>query len=62
MRKVGVGDKGVAASACRPVGKVWFGDKLVDAVSEGEAIAPGARVRVVRHDANRLVVEKTEDT
>ena len=48
----------MVAAVCRPVGKVRFGDRLVDAVAEGETIEVGARVRVVRHGANRLVIER----
>ena len=55
---VSTGDLGVVESMCRPVGKVRFGDDLLDAVSEGETIEPGQRVRVSRHDGNRIIVEK----
>jgi membrane-bound serine protease (ClpP class) len=55
---VNTGDLGVVESMCRPVGKVRFGDDLLDAVSEGETIEPGQQVRVSRHDGNRIIVEK----
>jgi len=61
VRKIQVGDRGVVASMCRPVGKVRIGQDLVDAASEGETIEAGTPVRVLRLDSNRLVVEKTEE-
>lgn len=62
IRGVSVGDRGLVETICRPVGKVRFGDSLLDATTEGGAIEPGVQVRVVRHSGNRLVVEKTEET
>ena len=58
MRTIGVGDTGTVESMCRPVGKVRFGDDLLDAMSEGPQIEVGAKVRVLRRDGNRLIVEK----
>ena len=60
MMRVKVGDVGVVESTCRPVGRARFGEDLLDAVSEGSIIEPGTRVRVLRHEGNRLVVEPTE--
>ncbi len=60
MMRVQVGDAGVVESTCRPVGRVRFGEELLDAVSEGSIIEPGTRVRVLRREGNRLVVEPTE--
>ena len=57
---VHVGDVGIVQNVCRPVGKVLFGDDLLDAVSEGEIIQAGAKVRVVRRDSNRVIVEIIE--
>ncbi|MBS3734607.1 MAG: hypothetical protein KGY99_06735 [Phycisphaerae bacterium] len=61
MRRVQVGDVGTVTSPCRPVGKVRFGDDLLDASSEGAMIPRDAQVRVLRHDANRLIVEPAGD-
>ena len=58
MRTIEVGDTGLVEGMCRPVGKVRFGDDLLDAMSEGAQIEVGAKVRVLRHDGNRLIVEK----
>ena len=62
VRKVHVGSFGVVESMCRPVGKVRSGQDLVDASSEGQIVSPGARVRVLRYEGNRVVIEKVEDT
>jgi len=58
MQRIEVGDTGVVEGVCRPVGKVRFGDDLVDAMTEGDTIEAGAAVRVIRREGNRLVVEK----
>jgi membrane-bound serine protease (ClpP class) len=61
LRRVRVGDRGVVASTCRPVGKVRFGDDLLDAVTEGGMIPVGRKVRVLRSDGNRIVIEPVEE-
>jgi len=58
MLRIDVGEEGVVHSVLRPVGKVRFGGDLLDAMSEGDVIEPGTRVRVVRCEGNRLIVEK----
>jgi len=58
MMQVRVGDTGVVIGMCRPVGKVRVGDEIVDAMTEGSVIEAGARVRVMRREGNRLVVER----
>ncbi|MBN2584267.1 MAG: hypothetical protein JXL80_14490 [Planctomycetes bacterium] len=60
IRGVRPGDQGVVESVCRPVGKVRIGQTLVDAVSDGSIIEAGARVRVLRHEGNRLIVERID--
>jgi membrane-bound serine protease (ClpP class) len=59
MARIAVGSVGTVEGMCRPVGKVRFGDDLLDAMTEGDAIDEGERVRVVRKEGNRLVVERT---
>jgi membrane-bound serine protease (ClpP class) len=56
------GAVGVVEGPCRPVGKVRFDEDLLDASSEGLTIEAGARVRAVRWEGNRLIVEKVEET
>jgi len=61
VRRIQPGDTGVVASPCRPVGRVRFGDDLVDAASEGPMIETGSAVRAVRFEGNRLIIERVED-
>jgi membrane-bound serine protease (ClpP class) len=56
--RVKAGDIGTVERMCRPVGKVRFGEDLLDAGSQGEIIEPGTAVRVLRREGNRLIVEK----
>jgi membrane-bound ClpP family serine protease len=56
-----VGKVGVAKSMMLPSGAVAVDGVTVDAVSEGMAIEPGQRVRVVEVRGNRVVVTPTTD-
>ena len=58
MHTINIGDLGTVEATLRPVGKVRIGDALCDAVAESAFIEAGAKVRVLQHDGNRLVVEK----
>jgi len=58
LGKVAIGEKGVVEAMCRPVGKVRFGQELLDAAAEGDYINVGEKVRLVRVEGNRLVVER----
>ncbi len=58
---VGVGDRGLAASVLRPVGKATFEDSFVDVVSEGSFIEHGTEIEVVRVAGNRIVVRAVDD-
>jgi len=53
------GSEGVLEGTCRPIGTVRVGDKLFDAMSEGDVIERGERVRVLRREGNTLVVERS---
>jgi len=57
-----VGEIGRATSILRPAGKARFDDRLVDVVTEGDFLAPGAAVRVVRLEGNRGVVRAVGDS
>jgi len=61
LADVAVGDIGVVETMCRPVGKVRFGEELLDAAAEGDYIDVGREVRLVRVDGNRLVVERIDE-
>jgi membrane-bound serine protease (ClpP class) len=56
VRSIAVGQIGVVAGICRPAGQVRFGEAIVDAVTEGEYIPAGTKVRVIRNESNRVVV------
>jgi len=53
------GAEGVLESTCRPVGRVRIGGEIFDAMSEGDMIERGERVRVLRRESNTLVVERS---
>jgi membrane-bound serine protease (ClpP class) len=58
IQRIREGELGTVTGMCRPVGTVRFGNDLVDAMTEGEPLEPGTKVRVIRREGNRLVVEK----
>lgn len=55
-----LGAVGTAASLLRPAGKARFGDRLVDVVSQGDYIEPGAAIQVCERCGNRVVVRRVE--
>lgn len=57
VRASRVGQVGVAISQLRPGGKAQFGDDIVDVMTQGELLAKGTRVRIIRHSATEAVVE-----
>lgn len=57
-----VGQMGGAVSVLRPSGKARIGDNLVDVVSDGPFINPGASVEVVRVEGNRVFVREAEES
>ncbi|MFP3936705.1 MAG: NfeD family protein [Phycisphaerae bacterium] len=59
-KRVRPGAVGSVEAMCRPVGRARFGDELLDVVTEGETIEPGATVRVLYRRGNRLVVGRAE--
>lgn len=58
IRRLQAGDRGTVEAVCKPIGKVRFGDDLVDAVTEGGILPPGTAVRVLRREGNQVFVEK----
>ena len=54
--KIAIGSTGKVEGPCRPVGKVRFGDALIDAIAEGEFLSAGAQVKAVRVEGNRVIV------
>lgn len=57
MEEARVGDSGAADTDLRPSGKARVNGKLLDVVAVGQYIPAGAKVRVVRVEPNRIVVE-----
>ena len=51
------GQIGVALSPLRPGGKAQFGDAILDVMTQGDLIPPGARVRIIGFSATEAVVE-----
>jgi len=52
-----VGQVGTVTTQLRPAGKMEIGDSSYSVVSDGEIVESGARVRVIRVDGPRIVVE-----
>ncbi len=58
VQAIRLGQTAVVIAICRPAGQVRIGDKLVDAVTEGEYIPAGEKVKVIRNETNRVVVTR----
>lgn len=56
-----VGVEGVVLTFLRPAGTVEIRGRVYDVVSEGRFIGPGARIRVLNVNGNRIVVRSVED-
>jgi membrane-bound serine protease (ClpP class) len=56
-----VGKIGVATTDLRPAGVATVADERIDVVTEGEYLAAGARVEVVRAEGYRHVVRRVRD-
>jgi membrane-bound serine protease (ClpP class) len=54
--RVKVGETGVALSILRPAGRAEFSGHIVDVVTDGEFLDPGAALRVVEVTGSRVVV------
>ncbi len=52
------GSIGIVFSTLRPAGKIEIDNKIYDAISQGEFIEKGEKVRVVARQGNTLVVRK----
>lgn len=57
-----VGKSGKAVTPLRPAGTVKFGDERVDVVTDGEFVASGTEVVVIRVDGGRIIVRQSEST
>lgn len=52
-----LGQEGITRSSCRPFGKVEFGDKLYEAKSDTGFIPAGTKVRIVKLEANKIIIK-----
>ena len=57
-----LGERGVAASPLHPAGVAHLGHQRVDVVSDGEFIAAGEPIEVIRVYGNRIVVCRAQPT
>ncbi|MBU0973131.1 MAG: serine protease, partial [Proteobacteria bacterium] len=55
---VSPGEAGVALTPFRPSGKIKIGNRRIDAIAQGEFIAPGTPVTVVSVEQNRVVIKQ----
>lgn len=51
-----LGQEGRSLTVLRPAGSAEFGDQKFDVVTEGEFVAAGSRVKVIRVEGTRIVV------
>lgn len=58
IRSIRPGQTAVVTAICRPAGQIRIGDKLFDAVTEGEYIPAGEKVKAIRNESNRVVVTR----
>jgi membrane-bound serine protease (ClpP class) len=58
---VRLGEAGEVISTLRPIGRVQFGEGIVDCVAEGEFLEPGTQVEIIEIHGNRVVVKKVEN-
>ncbi len=56
-----LGLEGNAISPLRPAGIADIGGCRLDVVTEGEMVASGSRIRVIRVEGNRIVVRKQDE-
>ena len=57
-----LGMEGVTLSLLRPAGQADIGGRRVDVVTEGEFIPKGVRVKVIKVEGFRIVVERVESS
>lgn len=56
-----VGVEGVALTTLRPAGTGEFDGQRLDVVTEGDFIAGGVKIRIIRTEGRRIVVEVIEE-
>lgn len=58
IQSIRPGQTAVVSTICRPAGQIRIGDRLFEAVTEGEYIPAGEKVKVIRNESNRVVVTR----
>lgn len=53
-----IGQVGVVVTECRPIGKMQFGDEIVDVLSRDDFLSVGEKAKVVDVVGNNIYVEK----
>lgn len=52
-----IGSEGKTISSLKPIGKAIFGDQIVEVKSHGDFISENQKVKVIRTDSNKIIVE-----
>jgi len=55
-----IGQVGTSVSALRPVGKVDFGNRILEARSLGAFVDEGKTVKIIKIESDRIIVEPNE--
>ena len=53
-----VGDKGIALSVLKPIGKALFNDKEVEVRTKGNYVEENSDIEVISIDSNKIIVRK----
>lgn len=56
-----LGARGVAATPLRPAGIAQVGDRRVDVVTRGQHLEAGDRLKVLKVEGNRVIVDRDAD-
>jgi len=55
-----VGQEGVALTVLRPAGTGEFAGRRLDIVTDGDFIERGTKIKIIRTEGRRIVVEPVE--
>jgi membrane-bound ClpP family serine protease len=57
LKKI-IGEFGIVESSLRPVGKILVGETVFEAKAEGEFLAQGERIKILRIIGTQIIVER----
>lgn len=57
-----VGATGTAATPLRPAGAAWIDGERVDVLTDGELVAQGTAIEVIKHEGSRVVVRQVSES